>query len=136
MKSIIIYWSQTGNTQAMAEYLETLLSQKGDTQLYSVDQAPSDISEYDVVALGCPAMGSETLEDGEFEPYYESIAPSLSGKKVVLFGSYDWGDGEWMRNWEANVIDNGGEIVGSSLIFNLTPDESAFEEAEKIVSHI
>ena len=98
-KAAVIYWSGTGNTEAMAKAV-----QKGagvGAELFSVsDFDAARAGEYDAFALGCPAMGSESLEDSEFEPVFEAIKDKLAGKKVALFGSYGWGDGEWMRNWE------------------------------------
>ena len=96
----VIYWSGTGNTEAMAK---AVLKGAGvGAELFSVsDFDESKIDSFDAFALGCPAMGSEALEDGEFEPFFENVKPSLAGKKVALFGSYGWGDGEWMRSWEA-----------------------------------
>ena len=80
---------------------------------------------YDAVALGCPAMGSEELEDGEFLPMLESIEPALPGKKVALFGSYGWGDGEWMRSWEARCAEKGITLAAPSVLANEAPDDDA-----------
>ena len=85
----------------------------------------SDISAYDAAALGCPAMGAEELEDSEFLPMLESIEPALAGKKVVLFGSYGWGDGEWMRSWEARCAEKGIALAAESVMANEAPDDAA-----------
>ena len=104
-KIAVIYWSGTGNTQAMAEAVaEGAKASGAQTDLLTSAQAVN-ASAYDAFALGCPAMGAEELEDSEFLPVLERIEPDLVGKKVGLFGSYGWGDGEWMRAWEARCAE-------------------------------
>ena len=94
-KVAVIYWSGTGHTEAMAE----AVAKGADGVLLTCAEVPEDVAaQYDAFALGCPAMGSEELEEDEFGPLFEKLAPSLAGKKVALFGSYGWGDGEWMRS--------------------------------------
>ena len=103
MSSIaVIYWSMTGNTQAMAEAIAKGAREAGaQVDVFSVDQVGVDqVLEYDQLALGCPAMGAEVLEESEFEPFFSQLEGRLSGKSVALFGSYGWGDGQWMRDWE------------------------------------
>lgn len=121
MKIAVIYWSGTGNTEAMA----SAVAEGAGAELYSVSQFSGDVTEYDRLAFGCPAMGAENLEEGEFEPFFEGIESKLSGKKVALFGSYGWGDGEWMRSWEARCNDDGANLVCDSVICNEAPDEEA-----------
>jgi flavodoxin short chain len=123
MKISIIYWSSTGNTQSMAKYIKEGAVEAGaEVSLKEVSSAsPADI-ESDVVVLGCPSMGDEELEDGEFAPFLDSIEASLAGKKVALFGSYDWGDGQWMRDWDKRMLAAGCTLVTESLIVNLTPE--------------
>ena len=119
MKIAVIYWSGTGNTEAMA----SAVAEGAGAELYSVSQFSGDVSEYDRLAFGCPAMGAENLEEGEFEPFFEGIESKLSGKKVALFGSYGWGDGEWMREWAERVRNDGAVLVNDEgLIANETPD--------------
>ena len=99
MKVSIVYWSGTGNTEAMAEAaLEGAKNAGAEVQLLPVATADESVLQSDILLLGCPAMGSEELEESEFEPFFSSIEGKLAGKKVGLFGSYDWGDGEWMRS--------------------------------------
>lgn len=107
MKTAVIYWSGTGNTQQMAE----AVAEGAVAELFSVSEFSGNIEDYDRVAFGCPAMGAEELEDSEFEPFFSSVVDKLSGKKVALFGSYGWGDGEWMRNWTEQVKGAGAEVV-------------------------
>ena len=107
MKIAVIYWSGTGNTEAMA----SAVAEGAGAELYSVSQFSGDVTEYDRLAFGCPAMGAENLEEGEFEPFFEGIESKLSGKKVALFGSYGWGDGEWMREWAERVRNDGAVLV-------------------------
>ena len=98
----IAYWSGTGNTEAMASEIEAAVKAAG-ADVESVrfeDTTVDDVAGKDVILLGCPAMGSEVLEDMEFEPMFDGCKSSLKGKRVALFGSYGWGGGEWMHNWE------------------------------------
>ena len=127
MKTVIIYWSGTGNTQAMAEAIESGLKQGGaETALISVDKANVDMMDaYEAFAFGCPSMGDEVLEEGEFEPFFASIEGKLAGKKVALFGSYGWGDGKWMREWVKRVKDAGANLYEEGLIMQEVPDEAA-----------
>jgi flavodoxin short chain len=124
MKVNIIFWSGTGNTEAMANAIaEGVVKAGGCVDVIPVADANNASVDCDVVILGCPAMGSESLEDSEFEPYYQSIKDKLKGKKVALFGSYDWGDGEWMRTWQADVESVGAVMVDDGLTVNNTPDD-------------
>ena len=129
-KLAVIYWSQTGNTQAMAEaVLEGARAGGADAQIFTVSEITADqAAEYPRLALGCPAMGAEVLEEAEFEPFFTELEPKLSGKKVALFGSYGWGDGQWMRDWQDRVVAAGAVLYrGEGLIVNETPDASALE---------
>ena len=110
-KAAVIYWSGTGNTEAMAEAV-----------LAGMKDA---VGKYDAIAFGCPAMGSEMLEESEFEPMFSSVKGSLGGKKIALFGSYGWGDGDWMRIWEDDCGDAGITLACESVICNEAPDNSA-----------
>lgn len=123
MKTAIIYWSQTGNTQAMAENILAGLRTAGaDADLFAVsDILPSEAAKYDVLLLGCPAMGAEELESEEFEPFYTELEGLITGKTVGLFGSYDWGDGEWMRLWKDRA-EGAGLAVKDTLIVNMNDD--------------
>lgn len=128
-KVAVVYWSDTGNTEIMANKVVEGVEDSGNEALvFKVgDFNEGMVGDYDAIAFGCPAMGSEELEADEFEPVFEACIPNLNGKKVGLFGSYDWGDGEWMTEWESNCKDNGMEVVGSGVIANLEPDDDALE---------
>lgn len=129
MKIAVIYWSGTGNTEAMA----SAVAGGAGAELYSVSQFSGDVSEYDRLAFGCPAMGAENLEEGEFEPFFEGIESKLSGKKVALFGSYGWGDGEWMREWAERVRNDGAVLVNDEgLTANETPDDAALADCKDL----
>lgn len=128
MKIAVIYWSGTGNTEAMA----SAVAEGAGAELYSVSQFSGDVTEYDRLAFGCPAMGAENLEEGEFEPFFEGIESKLSGKKVALFGSYGWGDGEWMRNWEDDCKAAGIQLVCDSVICCEAPDDDALDACRKL----
>lgn len=128
MKIAVIYWSGTGNTEAMA----SAVAEGAGAELYSVSQFSGDVSEYDRLAFGCPAMGAENLEEGEFEPFFEGIESKLSGKKVALFGSYGWGDGDWMRSWEDTCRDDGAVLACESVICQEQPDGEALEKCKAL----
>ena len=120
----VIYWSGTGNTEAMAKAVAEGVS--GLAEVFAVsDFDLSSVDEYDAFALGCPAMGCEVLEESEFEPFFNAVKTALSNKKVALFGSYGWGDGEWMRTWETECADAGIQLAVKSVICTDTPDEEA-----------
>ncbi len=124
-KVAVIYWSGTGNTEAMAKAVaEGAKAAGADVDLLTCADV-NGVGGYDAVALGCPAMGAEELEDGEFQPMLESIEPALPGKKVVLFGSYDWGVGEWLENWEARCTEKGISLAAESVKANNAPDDAA-----------
>ena len=134
-KAAVIYWSSTGNTEAMAQAIYDGARETGvETELIEVGQiSPEQAAEYEVLALGCPAMGDEELEESEFEPFFAELEKSLSGKKVVLFGSYDWGDGQWMRDWYERVRDDGAEILAEEgLIIHNTPDEEGIKKCREL----
>lgn len=130
MKVGVIYWSSTGNTEMMAEEIAEGVKKAG-TEVELAEVANTSVEAalgYDVLALGCPAMGDEELEESEFEPFFAELEGSLSGKKVALFGSYDWGDGEWMRNWYDRTKGTGAVMVcEEGLIANNEPDDDAKE---------
>lgn len=130
MTTAIIYWSGTGNTEAMAKSIEAGMKAKGaETVLLSSNNCGADVvDKYEKIAFGCPSMGDEVLEEDEFEPFFTSIEGKLSGKKVALFGSYGWGDGEWMRNWQDRVKQTGALLFDEGFIQQEAPDEAACEE--------
>ena len=133
-KTAVIYWSGTGNTKQMAEaVLEGMKSAGADAALLEAAQVDaSTFSGVDAVAFGCPAMGSEVLEEMEFEPMFSACKSHLSGKKVALFGSYGWGDGEWMRSWEDDCRAAGAVLACDSVICQETPDADALAACEKL----
>lgn len=126
MKVSIVYWSGTGNTETMANAVSEGAKGAGaEVQLLPVAAADESVLQSDILLLGCPAMGSEELEESEFEPFFSSIEGKLAGKKVGLFGSYDWGDGEWMRTWQERVVSAGGNMIEDGVIANNAPDDDA-----------
>ena len=126
-KSAVIYWSGTGNTEAMAQAVLDGLNGAGeDAALFSADSVrAADAAQYDKLALGCPAMGAEVLEESVFEPFFTELEPLLSGKKVALFGSYGWGDGQWMRDWAERTTKTGANLYDDGLLVNGFPDADA-----------
>lgn len=117
MKTAVIYWSGTGNTEEMAK----AVAEGAGAELFNVSDFKGSVSDYDRLAFGCPSMGAEELEESEFEPFFASIEDSLAGKTIALFGSYGWGDGEWMRNWVERSKNVGALVCGEGLIVNETP---------------
>ncbi len=130
---LLVYWSGTGNTEIMAEKIKEGLESAGLSVDYrSVDAVkPDEVSSFDKIVLGCPSMGVEILEEDEFEPFFEEVEKLISGKKVALFGSYGWGEGEWMDSWEDRVKDSGADLYESGLKINSTPSS---EEEDECIS--
>ena len=122
MKALVAFWSQTGNTEAMANAIAEGLKDRYSVDVVNVNDELPEVSDYDLVALGCPAMGSEVLEEDVFEPFYQSIRNELFGTKVILFGSYGCGDGEWMRNWVEDAKE-AGAILYKNEGFAIQEDE-------------
>ena len=131
MSVSVVYWSGTGNTQAMAEAVAEGIRDVGaDAVLMEVGNADAAaLAEEKAFALGCPSMGAEQLEESEMEPFVEALEPLVSGKTILLFGSYGWGDGEWMRDW-ADRMKNAGAVLirEEGIITNEAPDDEALEE--------
>lgn len=127
-KIAVVYWSGTGNTEAMANAVLEGINSGADGSLFNVGEFDASmLSSYDAIAFGCPAMGAEQLEDFEFEPMFESCKASLAGKKVGLFGSYGWGDGRWMRSWEESCRESGAILSGNSVICAGYPESDSIE---------
>ena len=124
-KVAVIYWSGTGNTEAMANAVADGARKAGATaEVFSVGDFSADkVGGYDALAWGCSAQGDEVLEEYEFEPKFDECASAMGGKKVALFGSYGWGDGAWMRSWEGKCSDKGISLAAESVICNDAPDD-------------
>ncbi len=131
----VVFWSGTGNTQAMAEAVAKGIQAAGataDIKLFT-DLSADELAADDKFALGCPAMGAEQLEEGDVEPFFSELESKLSGKKVALFGSYGWGSGEWMDEWANRVQSAGGTVVtGAGVMANNAPDDAAIAECEAL----
>ncbi|WP_353095746.1 flavodoxin [Tissierella praeacuta] len=135
MKKVsIIYWTGTGNTEEMANLIAKGAKEKdSDVKLIPVANAKlQDVEEADILLLGSPSMGSESIEEDEMEPFVESIKDVVKDKTVGLFGSYDWGDGEWMRNWVERMNSYGAKVFEEGCIANLFPEG---EEADKCINY-
>ena len=133
-KAAVIYWSGTGNTETMANAVaEGMKGAGAEVSLLSADAvSAADLAGLDAVALGCPAMGSEVLEEDVFEPMFSSCKKQFVGKSAALFGSYGWGDGEWMRNWEETCKADGAILACDSVICNDAPDDNGIAECEAL----
>lgn len=133
-KVAIIYWSGTGNTEAMANAVaEGVKKQNAEASLIEVsDFDVSTVDEYDAIAFGCPATGDEALEEMEFEPMFEEVKPKLNDKPIALFGSYAWAEGEWMESWEKDCRTANLNLATNSVIAFDLPDEEAIAECERL----
>lgn len=134
-KVAVVYWSGTGNTEAMARQVEAGAREAGAevTLFTAVEFGAEKMDDFDAVAFGCPSMGSEQLEESEFEPMFQDCETKLKNKKVALFGSYGWGDGEWMRNWVARMEEAGAQVYGGEdAICMNEPDSEAEEKLEAL----
>ena len=133
-KIAVVYWSGTGNTEAMAGAVAEGAKGKGAevSLLTSAEFDASMMDQYDAVAFGCPAMGAEVLEESEFDPMFEGCKSVLGGKKIGLFGSYGWGDGQWMRDWQDACLEAGADLAADPVICNEAPDDAALEECKAL----
>ena len=134
-KVAVVYWSSTGNTEAMAnEVAEGAKAAGAEVSVMTPDDFSADkMDEYDAIAFGCPAMGAEELEETEFEPMFSACISRLGGKKIALFGSYGWGDGQWMRDWEDSMKAAGAEVAcGEGIITQETPDDDALVKCKEL----
>ena len=134
-KVSIVYWSGTGNTEAMAAAMAEGAKDAGaEVELLTVDKADAAaLSEAKAFALGCPAMGAEVLEEGEMEPFMAELDSQIAGKTIALFGSYGWGGGEWMRDWVERMTAAGATVVGGEgVICQDAPDDDAKTACEEL----
>ncbi|MBQ3300877.1 MAG: flavodoxin [Eggerthellaceae bacterium] len=129
----VVYWSGTGNTEAMANLVkEGVESVGGSAELIqAIDFSSAQLDNFDAFAFGCPAMGNEELEDSEFEPMWNEVEPHLSGKRVALFGSYDWGTGEWMETWQQRALDVDADVM-VTVVATLYPEGEAVEACKNL----
>lgn len=134
-KIAIVFWSGTGNTEAMANSIaEGVRAAGGEVEMFGPGEfSAAQLDSFSAVAFGCPAMGSEELEETEYEPMFTALEESLGGKHIALFGSYGWGNGQWMQDWckrcsgaGANLLDENG------LIINEAPDTEGTETCKEL----
>ncbi|WP_026652386.1 flavodoxin [Butyrivibrio proteoclasticus] len=131
----VVFWSGSGNTQAMADAVANgVKSAGGEAEVLTFDSiSVNDVANDSVIAFGCPAMGAEVLEEGTVEPFMETYETRCSGKKIALFGSYGWGDGQWMRDWQDRLKAAGASIIGGEgVIANNAPDDAAVSQCEDL----
>lgn len=133
-KVAVVFWSSTGNTEAMAEAVAQGVKNAGsEADLINCnDFSSAKVADYDAFAFGCPSMGAEQLEDTEFEPMWDEVKTNLGDKKVVLFGSYGWGEGEWMQDWEQQCKDLGLNLAHDFVICNETPDDDGIAACQEL----
>lgn len=138
MKIAVVFWSQTGNTEIMANKIaEGAQAAGAEVDVLTPDAFNAGaVAGYNAIAFGCPAMGDEVLEEAEFEPMFADVEGALGGKKVALFGSYGWGDGKWMRDWVERCQSAGANLVGEGLILNGTPDADGEEQCVELGKQI
>ncbi len=132
MKIAVVYWSGTGNTEAMANAVAQGIKESGSEAELLTGISANDLGNYDAIAFGCPAMGAEELEESEFEPMFSALEGSLNGKKIALFGSYGWGDGEWMRTWEDRCKGDGAVFACDFVICNEAPDDDGLSACKAL----
>lgn len=138
-KIYVVYWSQSGNTQQMAQAIGKGITDAGKEAevVYVSDVSVDDLKDAKCFALGCPAMGAEVLEESEMEPFVSDVECIAGGKTIALFGSYGWGDGQWMRDWEERMSGCGAAIInGAGLICHETPDDAMISECENLGKQI
>lgn len=130
----IIFWSGTGNTEAMAKAIEAGAKESGhDVKCLDVSKATvADVTGADFVFLGCPSMGDEVLEEGEMEPFVASLESVVANKSILNFGSYGWGDGQWMREWDERMVGYGAKLMGEGFIVNETPSANDLEACKAL----
>ena len=133
-KIAVVYWSGTGNTEMMAlKVAEGAKAAGAEAALFNAAEfSPAAMDQFDAIAFGCPSMGSEQLEDTEFAPMFQGVLGSLAGKKVGLFGSYGWGDGEWMRTWEEDCASAGIRLAADSVTCCEAPDDEALSACQAL----
>ena len=136
MKTAVVFWSGTGNTEMMANAVSEGMKGAGAqvSVIPAADFTKDKVAEFDAIACGCPAMGAEVLEEDVFEPMFSGIESSLSGKKIGLFGSYGWGDGQWMRDWEERCKAAGAVLSPESVMANNEPDDDAVNACKALGS--
>lgn len=131
-KIAIVYWSSTGSTEAMANCIAEGAGENA-VLLSCAEAEPAALEGYNVIAFGCPAMGAEQLEESEFEPMFSALEGALRGRKIALFGSYGWGDGQWMRDWCERAKEDGAILYQEEgLICNGAPDSDAQDACRKL----
>ena len=133
-KIAVVYWSSTGNTEAMANAVEEGAKDAGaEVSVFEATEFSAEkTEEFEAIAFGCPAMGDEVLEETEFEPMFEACEAKLAGKRIVLFGSYGWGDGQWMQDWEERCRNHKAELVADSVICEEMPDDGGLEKCRAL----
>ena len=134
VKVAIVYWSGTGNTQAMAHAIKDGVERSGNAvEIFEVDQfRVDDFKDYQGYIFGCPAMGAEVLEEGSFEPFFTAAESHLKDKPVALFGSYGWGGGEWMRTWAERTRMDGAKLYNDGLIVENGPTDDDLKNCVKL----
>lgn len=133
-KVAVVYWSGTGNTEAMANKVVEGAKDAGASVdlLFSTQFTAEKLDDYDAVAFGCPAMGDEVLEEDSFEPMFASVEGKLNGKKIAIFGSYEWNDGQWMRDWQERVEKAGANLAYEPLMAYGYPDDDAITQCKEL----
>lgn len=134
-KIYVIYYSQTGNTSIMAEAIGAGITEAGkEAAVLEVGSASIDeLKHASVFAMGCPAMGDEVLDEYEMEPFVAEVENFVNGKTVALFGSYGWGDGQWMRDWVDRMTAAGATILGEEgFICQEGPDEDMLQQLNEL----
>lgn len=131
-KILVTYWSGTGNTEKMAELItEGAKAGGAEVDCKNISQVGvDDALGYDVLAIGSPSMGDEVLEENEIEPFVAALNGKIADKKIAIFGSYGWGDGQWMRDWAVRMREYGAKLLDDGLMVHETPEGDAIDECK------
>ena len=135
-KVAVVYLSGTGNTEAMANAVVEGAKERGaEVSVFGPSEFNAGmVADFDAIAFGCPAMGAEVLEESEFEPMFTDVETVLGGKRIALFGSYGWGDGQWMRDWVDRCNAAGAKLISEALMINETPDDNGLSDCNALGS--
>lgn len=129
-KVLLAYWTSTGNTEALAEAIKEEIEGSVELTYVNVSDEAPELDGYDRYIFGCPATGTEELDDGDFEPWFSDVEEGLADKKIALFGSYGWGGGIWMRSWEDRVKEANGNLFEEGFICLEAPDDEVLDEVK------
>lgn len=137
-KVSVIYWSNGGNVEVLANTIADELNDLGaEVLIKHVSNAKiEDVTESDAIALGSPSMSNNRIEQCDMEPFVKQLKLTPNeGKKLILFGSYGWDNGEFMVDWVERMKDYGFEVIGS-LAVNESPSDDEINSAKDLAKQL